>query len=357
MELPEQTALFRETSDEYFDRSDPLEPFGGRPAAMSFIDGMHLVEYALRDFINVERHSTWTSVVVFDDIFPADAEMAARRRQTFLWTGDVYKILGILARYRSDLICLRVDTEPTGLLLVLGLDPDSTVLDRRYDEIVLEAVRPDPQRVPAEVLERQGAVDPEALLSAPFWSGASRCARSGGPAAQGPARAAQLDPARPRRGRQVAGRRRTLPIAARPLRLSAPEAVRQAGRRLVTCLFSAVRSISRPSLVAVSVSVSGSRRRQERIRPRAAGRSVSATAVKPATSTSTCSSHRPAEPGARGGLLASISVAAIRHRALGLGIRARAHEHQLGRASEGRTRPGCASTGAVPAPAPSEARR
>jgi hypothetical protein len=170
VELPEHTALFRETSDEYFDRSDPLEPFGGRPAAMSFIDGMHLVEYALRDFINVERHSAWTSVAVFDDIFPADVEMAARRRQTFLWTGDVYKILSILARYRSDLICLRVDTEPTGLLLVLGLDPDSTVLDRRYDEIVLEAVRPDPQRVPADVLERQGAVDPEELLSTPFWS-------------------------------------------------------------------------------------------------------------------------------------------------------------------------------------------
>jgi hypothetical protein len=170
VELPERTALFRETSDEYFDRSDPLEPFGGRPAALSFIDGMHLVEYALRDFINVERHSDWTSVVVFDDIFPADVDMAARRRHTYRWTGDVYKILSILSRHRSDLICLRVDTEPTGLLLVLGLDPGSTVLDKRYDEIVLDVVRPDPQRVPAEVLERRNAIDPAKLLSAPFWS-------------------------------------------------------------------------------------------------------------------------------------------------------------------------------------------
>jgi hypothetical protein len=170
VELPGSAALFRETSDEYFDRAEPLEPFGGSRAALGFIDGMHLVEYALRDFINVERNSDWTSVVVFDDIFPADAEMAARRRRTVRWTGDVYKILEILARHRPDLICLRVDTEPTGLLLVLGLDPQSTVLDDRFDEIVVGAVRPDPQRVPDDVVGRAGAADPEAVLSGSFWS-------------------------------------------------------------------------------------------------------------------------------------------------------------------------------------------
>ena len=170
-ELPADTALFRETSDEYFDRPDPLAPLGGLPAGLAFIDGLHLVEYALLDFINVERHAQWTSVVVFDDIFPSDAEMAARKRETRLWTGDVYKILAILARHRRDLICLRVDTEPTGLLLVLGLDPGSSVLDDRYDEIVLDAVRPDPQRVPPDVLERRDAIDPDLLLSASFWSG------------------------------------------------------------------------------------------------------------------------------------------------------------------------------------------
>jgi hypothetical protein len=170
VDLSADAALFRETSDEYFDRPEPLEPFGGRPAALGFIDGMHLVEYALRDFINVERRADWTSVIVFDDIFPADFEMAARRRRTIRWTGDVYKMLAILARHRPDLTCLRVDTEPTGLLLVLGLDPQSSVLDDRYDEIVVGAVRPDPQRVPDEVLERREAIDPESVLSASFWS-------------------------------------------------------------------------------------------------------------------------------------------------------------------------------------------
>ena len=169
-ELPPDTTLFRETSDEYFDRDDPLEPFGGRPAALAFIDGMHKVEFALRDFINVERHSDWTSVAVFDDILPGNVEMANRTRKTRAWTGDVYKILGILARQRPDLICLRVDTEPTGLLLVMGLDPGSSVLDDRFDDIVLDSVVPDPQPVPADVLERRDTVDPEAALSASLWS-------------------------------------------------------------------------------------------------------------------------------------------------------------------------------------------
>jgi hypothetical protein len=169
-ELQPDTTLYRETSDEYFEREEPLEAVERRAPAMAFIDGLHLVEFALRDFINVERISDWTSVVVFDDIFPGSVDVAARNRHTRKWTGDVFKILGILARHRPDLICLRVDTEPTGLLLVLGLDPDSRVLDERYDQILLETVAPDPQRVPDDVLARGEAIDPEALLEASFWS-------------------------------------------------------------------------------------------------------------------------------------------------------------------------------------------
>jgi hypothetical protein len=168
-ELPRDAALFRETSDEYFDRADPLAPFEGQRIGMGFIDGMHLVEYALRDFVNVERHADWTSVVVFDDVYPRDVQMASRNRKTRLWTGDVYKIPAILARHRPDLICVHVDTRPTGLLLVLGLEPESAVLMERYDEIVLEAVVPDPQPVPGAVLARRDAIDPETVLSASVW--------------------------------------------------------------------------------------------------------------------------------------------------------------------------------------------
>jgi hypothetical protein len=178
-EIGPATTLFRETSDDYFDRDDAFAPFGGRPISLAFIDGLHLLEFALRDFINVERGADWSSVVVFDDILPLHAEEATRKRRTRLWTGDVYKILQVFARHRPDLVCLRVATEPTGLLLVLGLDPGSTVLDDRYDEIVLETISPDPQEVPAAVLEREGVLEPGALLSSSLWP-ALRQARDGG---------------------------------------------------------------------------------------------------------------------------------------------------------------------------------
>lgn len=169
IELRDDVQLFRETSDEYFDRHDPLKPISGRRVAFSFIDGMHLAEFVVRDFANVERVADWTSVIVFDDILPRTTEEAARDRRTREWTGDVYKVLGVLERHRPDLVILRVDTEPTGLGVVLGLDPVDRTLRERYDAIVAESVTPDPQDVPAPVLERAGAVDPQRVLDSGVW--------------------------------------------------------------------------------------------------------------------------------------------------------------------------------------------
>ena len=167
--LRRDVTLFRETSDEYFARSQPRRPFRGRRIALSFIDGMHLAEFVVRDFANVERHAAWWSVIVLDDILPRSVEVAARDRRTRVWTGDVYKVLDVLAEHRPDLICLRVGTQPTGLGVILRLDPASTVLDERYDEIVQRVVVPDPQDVPADVLERTGVLDPEAVLASSVW--------------------------------------------------------------------------------------------------------------------------------------------------------------------------------------------
>ncbi|NHC15166.1 class I SAM-dependent methyltransferase [Motilibacter deserti] len=170
-------ALFKTTSDEYFSRPDPLAPFHGAPADLAFIDGMHLFEFALRDFINVERCSSPSSVVVFDDIFPRKVDEAARDRHTRVWTGDVYKIVEVLRQYRPDLTLLLVDTGPTGLLLVTGLDPDNTVLTDHYDEIVEKYVVDDPQDVPPAILNREGALAPEKLLRSPVWGSLRRSRR------------------------------------------------------------------------------------------------------------------------------------------------------------------------------------
>jgi len=169
-ELDCELALFRTTSDEYFARPEPRAPLGGERIALSFIDGMHLFEYVLRDFMNVERHSEWWTPIVFDDIFPRTVDEAARNRETTAWTGDVYKIAGVLEAERPDLICLRVDTSPTGLLLVLGADPRSDVLASRAQDLMTELIVPDPQPVPPAVLAREGALDADRVLGAPFWA-------------------------------------------------------------------------------------------------------------------------------------------------------------------------------------------
>jgi len=168
--VPADAVLFREASDDYFQRGDRLESFEGRPISLAFIDGMHWVEYALRDFINVERHADWSTVIVFDDVFPRKPAHAQRDRVTKAWTGDVYKLVDILARHRPDLICLGIDTEPAGVLLVLGADPANRVLTERYDEIVGDAMTPDPQEVPVDILERRGVLDGAEVLAGSFWT-------------------------------------------------------------------------------------------------------------------------------------------------------------------------------------------
>lgn len=167
--LDGDVALFRTTSDEYFSSPDPLAPTGGVPFDLAFIDGLHLFEFALRDFINTERSCSRHGLIVFDDVLPRTVDEAARQRVTKAWTGDVFPILEVLAEYRPGLSVLPVDTQPTGLLLVTGLDPTDTTLADHYDDIVARFRRPDPQHVPADLMDRLTVLQPEAVLEAEFW--------------------------------------------------------------------------------------------------------------------------------------------------------------------------------------------
>jgi hypothetical protein len=168
-ELHGSVHLFRTASDEYFSRPYPLAPTGGHPFDLSFIDGLHLFEFAFRDFINAERHSSVGGVIIFDDVLPRSVDEAARERHTGSWTGDVYPMLEVLARYRPELVVLPVGTEPTGLLLVIGTDPQNTVLADHYDEIMAEYRHADPQPVPEELLDRMMVLPPRRVLDSPFW--------------------------------------------------------------------------------------------------------------------------------------------------------------------------------------------
>jgi hypothetical protein len=173
--------LVRTTSDEFFARKHPFAHFEQPVVDLAFIDGMHLAEFALRDFINTERYCHPSSVIVIDDVLPRTVVEAGRGRSGSAvggaWAGDVYKIIEVMRRSRPDLVVLEMDTLPTGTLVILLPDPTDRALAAAYDAAVPEMVVPDPQDVPDQILSRTHAGDPETLLAAPIWD-ALRGARS-----------------------------------------------------------------------------------------------------------------------------------------------------------------------------------
>jgi hypothetical protein len=129
--------LFPLTSDKYFTARDVRRDIEAETVDLAFIDGLHLFEQALRDFINIERVSSSTTVVLIHDCFAIDALTAERERKTeALWTGDVWKVIPCLRDFRPDLNVLTIPTPPTGLGVVSRLDSRSMVLTDRFDEIV-----------------------------------------------------------------------------------------------------------------------------------------------------------------------------------------------------------------------------
>jgi hypothetical protein len=181
VELACDLKLVKATSDDFFAQPHAVSWFSDGVVDFTFIDGLHLFEFALRDFMNTERLSTPTSVVVLDDVLPRSVSEAARNQHTLLWAGDVYKVTAVLERYRPDLMTVLLDTEPTGLLLVLGLDPTNTVLAERYDEIVAEYATGDPQSVPEEILRRRAAADPRLIADSAVWGELAAARETGDP--------------------------------------------------------------------------------------------------------------------------------------------------------------------------------
>jgi hypothetical protein len=161
--------LIKATSDDFFARQEPLAHFEGVPVDLAFIDGMHLSDFALRDFINIEPLMAHTGVVVLDDVLPRNGLEAARDRKTGPWTGDVYKVVEILQRRRPDLIVVLVNTAPTGTAVVIGVDQDSTILKDAYAEERPYLLRPDPQTPPQKYMDRSITIEPDVLLESRVW--------------------------------------------------------------------------------------------------------------------------------------------------------------------------------------------
>ena len=125
------------TSDAFFESG--FAERNGITFDFAFLDGLHHFETLLRDFIGAERLMKPDGTIALHDCCPTSVEMVGRDKTAGMWTGDVWKTVKILKAVRPDLEIEITSARPTGLAIVRNLDPESTVLTERYDDLVAEA--------------------------------------------------------------------------------------------------------------------------------------------------------------------------------------------------------------------------
>ena len=128
--------LFKMTSNEFFQQGLMEKEWGGEPFDMAFIDGLHVFEQALMDFVNLERRSGPDSVIFLHDCLPVSVIGADRERRSMVWTGDVWKVIPCLKSIRPDLEIITFPARPSGLAMIRKLDRSSKVLINQFDSIV-----------------------------------------------------------------------------------------------------------------------------------------------------------------------------------------------------------------------------
>jgi hypothetical protein len=136
--LGSSTRIFRDTSNRIFGDRDVVRELERNPLDLVFIDGLHLFEAALRDFINAARFCAPGARILFHDTLPHDAQMALRNRETQAWTGDVWKVVLAMQRVCPYLHITTLDSPPTGLTIVSNIDPTDRALEVGFDAIVDE---------------------------------------------------------------------------------------------------------------------------------------------------------------------------------------------------------------------------
>ena len=128
--------VFEMTSDRFFADVNLSDIWRQGHFDLAFIDGLHLFEQALRDFVNLERYATPQSIIMIHDCIPLDEVTSSRVRTTQFYSGDTWKLIPALTIWRPDLRMSIVAAPPTGLCLVSNCDSASTILDSQYDNVV-----------------------------------------------------------------------------------------------------------------------------------------------------------------------------------------------------------------------------
>jgi hypothetical protein len=174
--------LFQMPSDQFFDHHDPTAILGRRIDA-AFVDGLHLCEYVLRDFANVERHCRQNSIIFMHDCVPLEFLICGRvhgqdsvdPERRGWWQGDVWRAILALKRRRPDLRITVLDAQPTGLACITNLDPASDVLFANYSDIVDEMHSWKLEDIGLQEYQSMVHVEPTSIVDTPekmarrFW--------------------------------------------------------------------------------------------------------------------------------------------------------------------------------------------
>ena len=140
VEFQASTRIFPITSDDFFAKHKLIECLDNNPLDLAFIDGLHVFEQVLKDFINIEKCSHPNTVVLVHDCMPVNDLTASRIRKTMFWSGDPWKIIPCLIKHRPDLHIAVIPTYPTGLGIITRLDPKSTTLLDQFEKITKDFI-------------------------------------------------------------------------------------------------------------------------------------------------------------------------------------------------------------------------
>lgn len=104
------------TSDDFFAKhADKIMPT--RKLNLALIDGMHEMDFALRDILNSLKYLSDDGFIIVHDCNPTSADRACSfeewrsRRYEGVWNGDVWKAIVYLIRNRKDLEVFVIDTD------------------------------------------------------------------------------------------------------------------------------------------------------------------------------------------------------------------------------------------------------
>lgn len=150
--------LYEQTSDDYFG-CDHCE----RPAPdLAFIDGSHLAEDALRDFLHIQALAGPRVVTVFDDVLPYSDAIAGRQMVGGDWTGDVWKLVPVLCSPTHATLGFSFTVATEGIGMMIAVSNRWRGMDVEYAHLAADLI--EPRTVPDHVLKRDGALEPDAAL-------------------------------------------------------------------------------------------------------------------------------------------------------------------------------------------------